>query len=40
MSLKATAEMVFWLSALALLYTYAGYPVLLALVSAVRPQKS
>jgi cellulose synthase/poly-beta-1,6-N-acetylglucosamine synthase-like glycosyltransferase len=39
MSLKAAAEMVFWLSALALLYTYAGYPVLLALVSAVRPRK-
>jgi len=39
MSLKVAAEMVFWLSALALLYTYAGYPVLLALVSAVRPRK-
>ena len=39
MSLKVAAEMVFWLSALALLYTYAGYPVLLAMVSAVRPRK-
>ena len=39
MILKLSAEVVFWLSALALLYTYAGYPLLLALVSALRPRK-
>jgi cellulose synthase/poly-beta-1,6-N-acetylglucosamine synthase-like glycosyltransferase len=31
------AEVVFWLSAAALFYTYAGYPLLLAFVSAIRP---
>src|SRR6266436_7356856 len=39
MILKLSAEGVFWLSAVALLYTYAGYPLLLALVSALRPRK-
>src|SRR5260221_13143765 len=39
MILKLSAEVAFWLSAVALLYTYAGYPLLLALVSAVRPRK-
>jgi cellulose synthase/poly-beta-1,6-N-acetylglucosamine synthase-like glycosyltransferase len=38
MNLRWTAEIVFWLSALALLYTYAGYPLLLALVSALNPR--
>jgi hypothetical protein len=27
------AEIIFWLSAAALVYTYAGYPLLLALVN-------
>jgi cellulose synthase/poly-beta-1,6-N-acetylglucosamine synthase-like glycosyltransferase len=33
MSLKAAAEMVLWLSALALVYTYVGYPLLLLILS-------
>ncbi len=33
------AEIVFWSSAAALLYTYAGYPILLAVVSTLRPRK-
>src|SRR5881392_3870040 len=37
--MKLAAQIIFWLSASALFYTYAGYPVLLALVSAVRPRK-
>ena len=37
--MKLAAQIIFWLSAAALFYTYAGYPVLLALVSAVRPRK-
>lgn len=39
MTLRLTAEVIFWLSAAALFYTYAGYPLLLALVSAVRPRR-
>jgi cellulose synthase/poly-beta-1,6-N-acetylglucosamine synthase-like glycosyltransferase len=39
MSLRFTAEVVFWLSAAALGYTYAGYPLLLALLSAIRPRR-
>lgn len=39
MILRLAAEVIFWLSAAALFYTYAGYPLLLALVSALRPQK-
>lgn len=39
MILRLTAEVIFWLSAMALFYTYAGYPLLLALVSALRPLK-
>src|SRR5437667_4615879 len=39
MSLKVTAEIIFWLSAAALFYTYAGYPMLIALISNVRPRK-
>jgi cellulose synthase/poly-beta-1,6-N-acetylglucosamine synthase-like glycosyltransferase len=37
MILRLAAEVVFWLSAGALFYTYAGYPLLLALVSSLRP---
>ncbi len=37
MILRLVAEVIFWLSAMALLYTYAGYPLLVALVSALRP---
>lgn len=33
MSLKTAAEMVLWLSALALVYTYVGYPLLLLILS-------
>ena len=36
MNLKAAAEMVLWLSASALAYTYVGYPLLLALLNRVR----
>jgi cellulose synthase/poly-beta-1,6-N-acetylglucosamine synthase-like glycosyltransferase len=39
MILRLAAEAIFWASAVALFYTYAGYPLLLALVSALRPQK-
>jgi len=37
--MRTVAEIVFWSSAAALLYTYAGYPILLALVSALRSRK-
>jgi cellulose synthase/poly-beta-1,6-N-acetylglucosamine synthase-like glycosyltransferase len=33
------AEAIFWLSAAALFYTYVGYPILLALVSTLRPRR-
>lgn len=36
MILTFTADLLFWLSAAALFYTYAGYPLLLALISALR----
>jgi cellulose synthase/poly-beta-1,6-N-acetylglucosamine synthase-like glycosyltransferase len=39
MTLRFTAEVNFWLSAAALFYTYAGYPLLLALVSMIRPRR-
>src|ERR1044072_5295178 len=39
MSMKLTAEIFFWLSAVALAYTYAGYPLLLLLMSRLRPRK-
>src|SRR5258708_23479185 len=39
MILKLSAEVIFFSSALALFYTYAGYPLLLALISALRPRK-
>src|SRR5215210_8235136 len=38
MSIRLTGEMVFWLSAAALAYTYVGYPLLVALVSSLRPR--
>ncbi|MDQ2936449.1 MAG: glycosyltransferase family 2 protein [Acidobacteriota bacterium] len=38
MSLRLAAEVLFWLSALALFYTYVGYPLLLTLVSVLRPR--
>ncbi|HYY56259.1 MAG TPA: glycosyltransferase family 2 protein [Pyrinomonadaceae bacterium] len=38
MSLKVIAEAVFWSSAAAFLYTYVGYPLLLLVVSSVRPR--
>lgn len=39
MSLKLTAEIVFWLSAVVLAYTYAGYPLLLLIMSRLRPRE-
>jgi cellulose synthase/poly-beta-1,6-N-acetylglucosamine synthase-like glycosyltransferase len=39
MTLRLAAEVIFWLSAAALFYTYAGYPLLLALVSTIRPRR-
>lgn len=36
--LMLLAEILFWLSVAALFYTYAGYPILVALVSAIRPR--
>jgi cellulose synthase/poly-beta-1,6-N-acetylglucosamine synthase-like glycosyltransferase len=36
--LQTWAQIIFWASALALLYTYAGYPVLVFLVSRLRPR--
>ena len=38
MSLTVAAELVFWISAAGLLYTYAGYPLLLVFVSSLRPR--
>jgi len=38
MSFKVTAEILFWLSAGALCYTYVGYPLLIAFVSTLRPR--
>ena len=37
--MRLPVEIIFWLSAAALFYTYAGYPLLLALISTVRPRK-
>lgn len=39
MSLRVIAEIIFWLSAGALFYTYVGYPLLIAFVSTLRPRK-
>src|SRR2546423_10080975 len=38
MSLRLLAELSFWLGAAALVYTYVGYPVLLVVVSRLRPR--
>ncbi len=38
MNLRLATEIIFWLSAAALLYTYVGYPLLLALLSKLRPR--
>ena len=38
MSLRFVAEVIFWLSAVALVYTYAGYPLLVTLISMIRPR--
>ncbi|HEX8775499.1 MAG TPA: glycosyltransferase family 2 protein [Pyrinomonadaceae bacterium] len=37
-SVHLTGELVFWLSVAALVYTYAGYPLLVAIVSRLRPR--
>jgi cellulose synthase/poly-beta-1,6-N-acetylglucosamine synthase-like glycosyltransferase len=39
MIVRLAAETIFWSSVMALCYTYAGYPLLLALVSAVKPRR-
>ena len=39
MNLKAAAEMILWLSASALAYTYVGYPLLLMILSRLRPRE-
>src|SRR5215471_4060389 len=39
MSLKFTAEILFWLSAAALVYTYVGYPAIIALISSLWPRR-
>jgi cellulose synthase/poly-beta-1,6-N-acetylglucosamine synthase-like glycosyltransferase len=38
MSFKLTVIIIFWLSAVALFYTYVGYPILVTLVSTIRPR--
>ncbi len=38
MSISASIEMIFWLSVASLAYAYAGYPLLLWIVSCVRPR--
>src|SRR5256714_8359996 len=38
MNMKAAGEIVFWLSAAALFYTYIGYPMLIAAISSLRPR--
>src|SRR5216684_7295924 len=39
MTLRLATEIVFGLSAAALFYTYAGYPLLLAVISTLRPKR-
>ena len=36
--MKTAGEIIFWLSAAALCYTYAGYPILIAAISSLRPR--
>lgn len=38
MTMKVVAEIIFWSSAAVLFYTYVGYPVLVALISTIRPR--
>jgi cellulose synthase/poly-beta-1,6-N-acetylglucosamine synthase-like glycosyltransferase len=38
MTLRLAAELLFWMSAAALFYTYAGYPLLLVFMSRLRPR--
>jgi cellulose synthase/poly-beta-1,6-N-acetylglucosamine synthase-like glycosyltransferase len=38
MNMKVAGEIIFWLSAAALFYTYAGYAMLIAVVSSLRPR--
>lgn len=38
MTLHLITGLIFWLSAMALLYTYAGYPLLIAAISKLRPR--
>lgn len=38
MTMRLVGEIIFWLSAAALVYTYAGYPLLVVLVSKIRPR--
>ena len=38
MNMKAAGEIFFWLSAAALFYTYVGYPILIAVISSLRPR--
>jgi len=39
MNLRFIAEIIFWASAAALVYTYIGYPLLIALISTLRPRR-
>ncbi|PYS70206.1 MAG: glycosyltransferase family 2 protein [Acidobacteria bacterium] len=39
MNIRVAAEIIFWFSAAALFYTYGGYPLLIALVSMLRPRR-
>ena len=39
MSMKLAAEITLWLSAAALIYTYAGYPLLLLIIGRLRPRE-
>src|SRR5438105_922821 len=39
MNVRVVAEIIFWLSAGALFYTYVGYPLLISVVSTLRPRR-
>ena len=39
MNVRITVEIIFWISAAALIYTYVGYPALIALISTLRPSR-
>lgn len=39
MNMRAASEIIFWLSAAALFYTYVGYPMLIAAISSLRPRR-